>query len=197
MRKLKLEKRYVQYSSIFFLLGFAAGIIMINVLGEGYANQTGIISDYYIRQYKYMEIDPNALFFYICQNRLKWIFLVWIIGFTVLNLPCVFGCMTWFGFSAGILISLSVLKLGIYGILFFVTAMLPQSIIYIPGWIFFLQYVYKKNHNKYRIGKERFWKNWDWNYMLVLAGTVSVFLLGILTESYTNPWIMKQILKFF
>ena len=118
VKRVRLESRFVKGLVIFFLAGFIGGILSVNLLGDGYLSQAGILSDFFLKQYKYLEIDGIGLFFYILEKRIKWVALLWILGYTVAGVPCAAAYTAWMGFCAGTLFSIGVLKLGMLGILF-------------------------------------------------------------------------------
>lgn len=187
MRNINLRSKFSKRIAILFLLGFAGGILLINLLGKSYLNQAGILSDYFLKQYKYLEIDSIQLFFYILEKRMKWVAVLWILGYTAIGIIAGGGYTLWFGFSAGTLLSISVLKLGVKGMLFCVGAMFPQILIYVPAWVFFL----------YAINSKAEKRNFDWGYTLAGIGMCLITLFGIFVESYMNPWVVKQILRIF
>lgn len=197
MKKVKLDRRFMKLSLLLFGVGFLAGILTVNFYGRDYVNETGLLSQYFLKQYKYLEIDSAALFFYILEKKLKWLLLIWALGFTVVGVLCVGGYFTWFGYLGGVLLSIGVLKMGAMGIFFCVFAMLPQAIFTIPLWICFLNAVYRKASKQSNGGTLKRFRHWDWSYLFILLCGTGVLLLGILTESYINPLFMKVILKFF
>lgn len=196
VKRVRLESRFVKGLVIFFLAGFIGGILSVNLLGDGYLSQAGILSDFFLKQYKYLEIDGIGLFFYILEKRIKWVALLWILGYTVAGVPCAAAYTAWMGFSAGTLFSIGVLKLGMLGILFCAGAMVPQIFIFVPAWIFFLYGIYRKSVRRNQGGRNPS-GGIDWNYILIGVGMCLFLLFGILVESYINPWIVKRILRLF
>lgn len=67
VKRVRLESRFVKGIVIFFLAGFIGGILSVNLLGDGYLSQAGILSDFFLKQYKYLDIDGIGLFFYILE----------------------------------------------------------------------------------------------------------------------------------
>ena len=95
------------------MAGLIGGVLFANLFGKNYLNQTGILSDYFLSKYKYMEIDYGNLFFYILGKRSVGILFLWIMGVTVLGCPAVWLYLVWYGFSAGMILSMSVMKFGV------------------------------------------------------------------------------------
>ena len=197
MKKISLEPRYVWIVSVSFLAGFLAGIMTANVLGMEYLSRAGILSDYFVRQYKYVEIDAVNLFFYILEKRMKWVLLLWVLGYTVVGFPSAVAFIAGLGFSAGTLLSVAVLKMGLQGIFFCVAAIFPQGLIYAPAWISFIYFIYKKSMFRMKMGRVLTGRNWDWNYVVIFFLMSLLIIAGIFLESHLNPWILKQFLKIF
>lgn len=188
VKRLKWKSLIKRRDALVFFLGFAMGIILINILGRGYLSEAGILSEYFLSQYKYMEINALDLFFYIMEKRIKWEVIVWVLGYTAIGVPCAVAFILWFGFAAGVLLSISVLKMGGAGILFCLAATLPQMLIYIPVWFMLIYNVYKKRERK---------GSANWSYALVGVGALLFTGVGVLVESYINPLLLRQILRIF
>lgn len=197
MKKIDWTGKHFKIFAVIFFLAFVGGIIWTNFSGDIYINQTGILSNYFLRQFKYMELDLNSFFVYVLSRRLKWILLLWLLGYTAAGLPSIVIFIGWIGYSAGVVITLSVLKIGMFGILFFAASILPHCLFYIPAILIFLKFVYEKALRRFQNKNLSRNAAFEWNYVIVLAGTLGLMLLGILTESYVNPLILKQILKLY
>lgn len=197
MKKVKLEKRFVRIGGAFFLAGTVLGFWLLNFKGEELSGGNGIMSEYFIRQYKYFSVDGQELFYYILEHRIKWVILLWGLGWTSAGKAFVALWCGWLGVLGGILGSMSIGRFGFLGILFCGAAMLPQILFYVPGWLVIMDRIWKRGPNLEGQRRIKSVKNLDWNYIAALAVGIFVILLGILTESYVNPWLIKQILKFF
>lgn len=193
MKKWGMDVKFLRSVAALFVLGMILGAMGVNVLADFTVDRAGILSDYFLRQYKYLEINTTELFLYILGKRMKWIFLLWIAGFTAAGLPCAAVYVLWMGFSAGTLMGVSVLKLGTQGLLFTAAALFPQILFYVPAWIFFLNGIYLKTGGQ---SKRRGVGNGLAGYVLLLAGMCLFMVFGILMESSLNPWFVRQVLQF-
>lgn len=191
MKKWGMDVRFLRSAAALLVIGMALGAMAVNALADSSVDRAGILSDYFLRQYKYLEIDTTELFIYIMGKRMKWVFLLWIAGFTAAGLPCTAAYVLWMGFSAGTLLGISVLKLGAYGLLFTAAALLPQALFYVPAWIFFLNGIYLKASGRTRLGTA----NGLARYILLIVGMCLFMTFGILMESGLNPWLVKQMLQ--
>ncbi len=99
---------------------------------------------------------------------------------------------------------MSVMKFGFKGLVLCVGGILPQYLVYIPVTLMFLQRIYSftlqlYGSNKTMIqtqqvrSKRQLYSGYIWSFLLFLACIV----IGILLESYINPYILKIILKNF
>lgn len=195
MKRLNMEPRFVKGIIIIFFIGLLGGVLIVNLLKESFLNQAGILSDYFIRQYKYLEIDSGELFCYILGKRLKWILLLWILGFTVIGLLAGGIFTLWMGFTTGTLLSIGVLKLGVRGILFCIGAVFPQGLIYIPAWLLLLYGIYQRSGGRL-LERKGTGRKPELKYILLIVGICLFTILGILLESSINPWIVKLVLRF-
>lgn len=192
MRKWGMNVKFLRGMAALFVLGMILGAMAVNVLADSQVNRAGILSDYFLRQYKYLEIDTVELFLYILKKRLKWVFLLWAAGFTAAGSLCGAGYVLWMGFSVGILMGVAVLKLGIFGLLFAAAALFPQSLCYGPAWVFFLNGISLKAPGGGRYPRAA---DGTARYILLIAGMCLVMIFGILLESSINPWVVKWALR--
>ncbi|MCR1840603.1 stage II sporulation protein M [Murimonas intestini] len=197
MKNLHLQKKTLWLLGGLFAAGFLTGILGVNLWGKEDISQAGILSTYYISQYKYLQIDSGALFFFLLFRRVKWLVLLWALGYTAVGLPAALIYGAWMGLSAGIVMTVAVMKMGLSGLLFCLGAMLPQNLIYLPVILIFLYFVCQKGREKYQRGKLVTGLQWDNDYTAAAGICLLLFVLGILTESYVNPWVLRQLLNIF
>ena len=67
MRGIRNNSRKLSMSIflLFFLSGFAAGVVFGCVFGADYRDYAGILSEYYLSRYPYMEPDDKFYFLYL------------------------------------------------------------------------------------------------------------------------------------
>ena len=119
---------------ILFIIGIVAGVIFINNTNEtqgaeiqGYINNfiSSLKQDYHIDK---MELLKSSLW-----DNFILIISMWFIGSTVIGIPIVFGIVIFRGFCIGYAVSSAIAVLGIQkGIIFLLTTMFLQNIIFIP-----------------------------------------------------------------
>lgn len=197
MRKIRLDRRFLKFGIACFLIGAVLGFWILSMYDANETGYSGMLSEYFIRQYKYVSFDGLELFYYILKHKLNWMLLLLALGYTAAGRASVLVWCTWLGILGGILVGLGVTRFGAFGVLFCLAAMLPQSLFYVPAWILVLNFVWKKTRRITTEKRLRTIRNLDWNYLLAAILGITMLLLGILTESYINPWLMKQVLQFF
>ena len=97
---------------LFFMAGFLGGVIFSNLIGKSYMEYAGILSEYYLNRYKYMEIVRDQLFFYLVRERLSPVLFLLLLSFTAFGKAAVYLFLAWQGFSFGTLLTISILKFG-------------------------------------------------------------------------------------
>lgn len=178
--------------------GFLLGIVLTNVFGKSYVEEMGILSDYFIQRYKYVTIENLELFYYIFRRRAITMVAIWAMGFSALGVGLVWICVAWFGFSLGTLLTASVIRFGIRGVLFSVGAILPHYIVYIPVWILLIRKVYGTCLRIYyplKVTESISRKKIYIEYVGVFILLFLVCVVGMLLESYVNPILFKKILR--
>lgn len=186
---------------LFFFGGFGCGIALANLFGRQYLNNIGIISDYFIHKYQYMEIQNQRLLSYIMGQRLGAVALLWFLGLTVLGVAAACLCSAWMGFSIGILLSAATMRFGFGGLLVFVGAVLPQYLFYAPALMLLLFWANRICGRLYfargEYGAEQSNRRMILDYVLVFLVAMALYLAGIFLESYVNPLVFRRILHWF
>lgn len=172
--KIQQRKKYI---SLLLLAGFFLGILYANLVAKKYMVSTGIFSEHFLSQYVAIELIPEEYLVYILQIRLFPVVGFLLIGQTKFRKPAVVGWILWIGFSLGMLIVASIMQLGASGILLCMIGMTPQFLFYAMAYIVFLWYLYTYPASAWNRGKTIF--------------VVLTMALGILTEVYVNPILMK------
>ncbi len=169
-----------------FMGGLFFGLVYAIAFGRDYLENVGFASDVFQIRYLEEEIDKNILFPYLLKGRGFSYFIVWIIGSSFLGAFMLYAVLGWVGFSVGVYVVAAAVKYGLGGIFFFLATLFPQGLFYIPAFGLVLWYSYK-NYGR----KDVFL------YFVVFVIGLLLLFMGILTESYVNPQIIKNMLKVF
>lgn len=185
-----------------FLLGFFAGILIMNGGRETLLSRTGIFDEYSLYRMKYMTIDKGSFFLYVLQERMGTVLFMVMSATTVLGVAVVYGYAAWLGMSIGMLLSAIAIRYGLKGMFLFGGACLPQQLLYIPACLMLLQWCYDVCCRLYfpaRIfeGEYGTKKQIIFRQLWRLIRIIGVVIMGILLESYVNPDIITNLLKVF
>ena len=175
---------------------FVAGIFMANLMGREAVANAGILNDYFVEKFRYTDINAEHLFFYVLGERLPMMLLMLFLMFGALGLASGMLVLGWQGFSVGFMLSTGIAKYGLKGILLILCGLFPQYICYLlayGGYFSLAVFLRQRSHGEYFLEKKYAYG------MGMLAGTLLLllFITGIFLESYVNPIILKNILKFF
>ena len=126
-------KEYIIVTIIFFI-GIVAGVIFINNINETQIQEVSNYINNFISALKGENyIDKGTLLQKSLLENLKLCIAMWFIGSTVIGMPIVLGIVFYRGLCIGYTVSASVAVLGTgKGIIFFLTSILIQNIIFIP-----------------------------------------------------------------
>ena len=162
-------------------IGFFIGIVYENILAE----QKLIMADLFLKSnlelYLQTQVVTKKYVIYVLRERL-----ILFAGLAIL------GCIKWKkivsmlllvigGFFVGVATVASVLQLGIKGILLCIVGILPQGVFYGMLAYLMLNYWFK-------------YPNLSWNRAKSVF-VIVMFLMGVLTEAYVNPALLKWMLK--
>lgn len=182
------------------LLGaFVAGIFLANLMGREAVSNAGILNDYFVEKFQYTEINGQKLFFYILGERIPLLILLLFLTLTTLGMIGGILMLGWQGFSVGFMLSAAIAKYGVKGILLVLGGLFPQYLFYFAVYIL---YCYFAAYLRQRLNRSKMGSNSERGYifgawLIAVVGILLIFIMGIFLESYINPIILKNILKFF
>lgn len=164
---------------LFFLTGFFAGIALMCLFYEELVIENGYLDSQFMSGLRHLDIDKSRLLLYCLQERLG------IVAFLVLLSAAGAGwagiclLLIWFGGSAGGVLTALSMRYGVKGIFFFLSCMLPQQLLLIPGYLMLMDWCHRRMERK--------------RLLIPLV----VVIMGCFVESYVNPYILKVVLRFF
>lgn len=166
---------------IFFMPGFLAGILYINLLAKQYVAEPGIFSDYFLQQFGNVEIIMEEYIWYLLRLRILPFLVLLGLSFTKMRKISAILFLVWTGISSGILISAAILELGIKGSLLCIVGIFPQFLFYIPAYVVLIWYCYSYPQNR-------------WNSQKSIFVAIMIFI-GIIVEAYVNPILVAAFLS--
>ena len=172
--KIQQRKRFI---TVLYMAGFLIGIFYANLVERKYMTTNGIFSEYFLSQYIAIDVEAEEYMLYVMKTRLLPLVFLFIAAQTKFKKAAVMCCILWTGFSSGLLIVASVLQLGAKGILLCLIGITPHFVFYIMAYLVILWYLGNSPVSTWNRGKTAF--------------VVLTMVLGILTEVYVNPILMK------
>ena len=120
--------------TIIFVIGILGGIIFINNVNEAQGAEIQEYINSFIQSLKSgCYIDKGMLIKKSLAENLVLAISMWFIGSTVIGMPIMLGIVLFRGFCIGYTVSSSIAVLGTQkGIIFFMTSMVAQNILFIP-----------------------------------------------------------------
>ncbi len=180
MLRKNLEKRILLYV---FLLGLFLGVLYTNLFSDTYSMTNGIFSPYFLSEYEKLQIDKSEFLLYLIKIRIKPLLVLLMLMVLDFRKTGTILVIAWFGFLTGVLSVTAVMQLGIKGILLCFIAILPQVLFYTFAYIVLFWSIFA-------------WPKVHWDLPKILF-VVLMFGLGILTEVYVNPIVLKWGVKCF
>lgn len=164
----------------FFMPGFLAGILYVNLTAGQYMADSSIFSEYFLEQYASVEVTAGEYIFYLMGVRMLPFLVITVLLFTGIRKGIAMLVLVWTGFSGGMLLAMAVLSMGVKGIILCIVGMFPHFLFYIPAYIVLLWYAMTYPQNRWNQQKTIF---------VVLTMTI-----GIILEGYASPVLMKAFL---
>lgn len=165
----------------FYMLGFLIGILYANLVSKQYMTVSGIFNEYFLKQYASTDIILEDYVWYILGVRLLPFIVICILGCTKLRKITVVGTLAWTGFSCGMLMATSIMKLGMKGVFLCIVGITPQVFFYLLAYSILLWYFYSYPQSRWNMGKMVF--------------VLLTFSIGIVMEGYVSPILMKLFIK--
>lgn len=183
--------------SVMFFAGFFTGIAFINLWGDTYLKGSSLLNQESLQLISQTQIDMRSLFFYLLAARGRCFLLLWLLGYTVTGIPVMLLFIGWLGVLAGVFASLFVIRMRMMGILFFLAALLPQALCYVPLIWIMMGAIYEKG--KYRFHKKTFLlEAFDERpYVRKLFICLALLIVGVMLESCANPWLLRKATEYF
>lgn len=190
-------KTYIILFIIFFI-GLILGIILVNNLDESQETEINEYIGNFVQDIKNdSKIDYFKLLKTSFSNNIITAIIIWFMGSTVIGIPIVYGEIGYKGFCLGYTISSIAMVLGTgKGLLFVLTSMLFNNIIYIPS-IFVLA---TSGINLYKsIIKDR--RRENIKIEIIRHTILSIFILMVLAvaslvETYISANLLISITKY-
>ena len=171
-------KRYRYMLAV--MVGVIAGTLIANYAIINITDKVGVLNNDFRLSIIDMKVNNVALWQYIFKTRIKEFALL----ITPVAVPAVYIIFGIIGMSVGMVVSVSVMNMGIKGMFVYIVMTFPHYIIYAIT-IFILISIWETSRGSYV------------NINIAMALLVSFILLlaGTLCEAYVNPGCLKMLLE--
>lgn len=131
---IKQNKREYTLVVMLFIIGIIIGVIWINKSNQWQTEEISIYINGFVKNMKeHTQINQLELLKQGIITNLLFVVTIWFVGSTVIGLPIVCGMVIYRGFCLGYTIASAMLILGTKGILFSLSTLLIQNILFIPS----------------------------------------------------------------
>ncbi len=133
-------------------------------------------------------------------HHIKSIFLLWLLGFTMIGIPCIFFLVFTQGFILGFTIGFFIHEYILQGALFAMIGVLPQQLLFVPSMLFMALCAVSLSILLIRRCTSRatiHLKSYVVRYVAILPMILLVTLIGTLIEVYVSPILLKGIYGMF
>lgn len=174
---------------------FLAGIVCANIFGVERLTSYGILNGYFLDKLSATTIHYKELMAQIFLVRFKELLILVVLSFLLKKISVWKGCVWFLLFSLGFLVTASIFNFGWKGMFVVIAVLVPQWICY--GFLLYLLWQGNAKVNG-TAGSHYHYQDRKKKYGMIAALYVAAFVLmtlGVVTESYLNPMILKKILK--
>lgn len=185
-----------------FLGGFLVGTLVMNLWRSSFLEEMDLLNTSAINRLTYLEVDSQAFFGYVLRERLGMAVLLCLMATTCIGVAAMAVYMVWMGAMAGMFLSVAAIRYGLKGILLVLAGIVPHYLLLVPACIMLLNWCYSVCVRLYypHRDKEVFYgnaKQYKMKKFLQLMIILLVVIIGCLLESYVNPILFSNFLKFF
>ncbi len=182
-----------------FLTGFCIGMVFFYLSNGKSMSSGGLLDRDHLIRLQSFEVNQSGLFEYVVGLRLRQLVFCVICSLSSISGLLAYSIMGWYGFEAGLIIFSLVYQYGIKGIFLTFSMFLPQGAFYVIAFliIFGRHWISdtKSCHKEETIKGSRRHKKMENLKRIILV--LVVFGIGILSEIYVNPEIVRKMALFF
>lgn len=177
-------RKKVTGHQILFLVSFFIGIVSITVMAKGKVPENTLMSQALAGAFLEEGWNCRELFMQCLWKRAAFLVCILMLTCTTMRVLVCRVIIVCSGFVVGLLLKLFYLWYGIKGMGLLTVASLPHCLFYVMA--------YGLLYRNFEINRLRVRKN----YFPVFV-SVTVVIIGILLESYVNPFLVREYLKIF
>lgn len=144
----------------------------------------------------------TVLFFrYVTAGRFKDYLLLGLMSTTYLGIVIAYGVAALQGMMLGMVITVAVIRFGLKGILLVLSSFFPHQLLLIPAGAMMLIWCCQNCRVLY-FDRRTIWngelkKKYFLRQLIMLVWILMVVMIGCILESYVNPMLLMDVVKFF
>ncbi len=178
------EKKKLTEHEILFGICFFAGIVWITLLARGKTPENTLLNQSLSIAFLEEGWNQGALFWQCLYSRGMIMLLLILLAYTPLR-KIAFGIVTaWVGLSMGMLLKLFFCWYGVSGLGLLFVCILPHFLFY---WMAYGLLYCEMDRQRMRVSKSP----------VGIFVAIAVVIMGIIIESYVNPFLLRTYLKIF
>lgn len=166
---------------LFLVVGFFMGIIYENLAAQNQGGFVRIFQAQFLEKYGQIKIISEEYLWHVFRVRTISFMIVCLLGMLRWKKILVSSFLVWTGFLGGVLIVTAVIRLGLRGVLICMTGFIPHMFCYFFAYGMLLVYLYSFPKKQWNTAKTIF--------------VILMLFVGILLETYVNPFLMKWIIS--
>ena len=187
---------------LIFGTGIVSGAFAVRVLPEAQLLELADYLDGYLGALREQAgmISSNEALEIAMFHHMKGIFLVWLLGFTMIGIPCIFFLVFTQGFILGFTVGFFIHEYILQGALFAVMGVLPQQLLFVPSMLFTALCAVSLSIILIRRCMSRTTvqlRSYVVRYLAILPLMLLITFVGILVEVYVSPMLLKGIYGMF
>ena len=183
---------------LIFGTGIVSGAFAVRVLPDAQLLELADYLDGYLGALREQAgmISSNEALEIAMFHHMKGIFLVWLLGFTMIGIPCIFFLVFTQGFILGFTVGFFIHEYILQGALFAVMGVLPQQLLFVPSMLFTALCAVSLSIILIRRCMSRTTvqlRSYVVRYLAILPLMLLITLGGVLIEVYVSPFLLKGI----
>jgi stage II sporulation protein M len=187
---------------LIFGTGIVSGAFAVRVLPDAQLLELADYLDGYLGALREQAgmISSNEALEIAMFHHMKGIFLVWLLGFTMIGIPCIFFLVFTQGFILGFTVGFFIHEYILQGALFAVMGVLPQQLLFVPSMLFTALCAVSLSIILIRRCMSRTTvqlRRYVVRYLAILPLMLLITFVGILVEVYVSPVLLKGIYGMF
>ena len=187
---------------LIFGTGIVSGAFAVRVLPDAQLLELADYLDGYLGALREQAgmISSNEALEIAMFHHMKGIFLIWLLGFTMIGIPCIFFLVFTQGFILGFTVGFFIHEYILQGALFAVMGVLPQQLLFVPSMLFTALCAVSLSILLIRRCMSRTTvqlRRYVVRYLAILPLMLLMTFVGILVEVYVSPVLLKGIYGMF